>query len=69
MRKTSVIMMVQFFLEPVYNLLRQILMKASITMCSDVLIFRSQFLYNLRHFSIQEKERSTTHRFGITAKL
>ena len=34
-----------------------------------VLIFRSQFFHNLRHFSSQAKERSTTHLFGITLKV
>ena len=31
--------------------------------------FRSQFFQSLLHFSIQENERSTTHRFGNTTNL
>jgi len=34
-----------------------------------VLIVRSQFFHNLRHFSSQAKERSTTHLLGITLKV
>ena len=64
------------FLEPVYNFLRQILMKAIVTMWRDVLILRSQFFglrlplgHSLRHFSNHANKRSTTHRLGITLKV
>jgi hypothetical protein len=37
--------------------------------CRLVLICRSQFFQSRWHFSSQAKERSTTQRFGITAKV
>jgi hypothetical protein len=44
-------------------------MKASVTMCIDVLSLRSQFFHSLRHFSSHPKLRSTTHRLGIILKV
>lgn len=55
-------------LEPVYDLLSNRTRKARWTNCKLVLSFRSQFFHSLRHFSSQAKERSTTQRFGSTAK-
>ena len=43
-------------------------MKAKTTICKLVLNLRSQFCQSRLFFSNQEKLRSTTHRFGNTAK-
>ena len=56
-------------LEPVYNLFRISVAKASTTICRLVLSFLSQFFQSRRHFSSQAKDRSTTHRFGSTTKV
>lgn len=37
--------------------------------CRLVLSLRSQFFHRRRHFSIQAKDRSTTQRWGMTAKV
>jgi len=42
---------------------------AKVTNCTLVLSFRLQFFHNRRHFSNQAKERSTTHRLGITVNV
>ena len=55
--------------EPVYNLRNNKAIKAKLTNCKLVLSFRSQFFHNLRHFSNQANDRSTTQRLGITAKV
>ena len=56
-------------LEPVYNLLRISAAKARTTICRLVLSSLSQFFQRRRHFSSQPKDRSTTQRFGSTAKV
>ena len=56
-------------LEPVYDLWSNKARKANVTNCKLVLSFRSQFFHNLRHFSNQAKERSTTQRLGITVNV
>ncbi len=43
--------------------------KARLTNCKLVLSKRSVFFHNLRHFSSQANERSTTQRCGMTAKV
>ena len=55
--------------EPVCNLLRISVAKASTTICRLVLSFLSQFFQSRRHFSSQANDRSTTHRFGSTTKV
>ena len=57
------------FLEPVYDLFNNNARNAKVTNCTLVLSCRSQFFHNLRHFSSQAKERSTTQRSGITANV
>lgn len=37
--------------------------------CSLVLSLRSQFFQRRRHLSIQANDRSTTQRWGMTAKV
>jgi len=44
-------------------------MKAKRIIVSEVSIRRSQFFHSRRHFSSQEMLRSTTQRFGMTAKV
>ena len=56
-------------LEPVHNLFRISVVKASTTICRLVLSFLSQFFQSRRHFCSQAKDRSTTHRFGRTTKV
>lgn len=56
-------------LEPVHNLLRNNAVKARMVICRELLRERSQFFQSLRHFSSHEKDRSTTHLLGITAKV
>ena len=48
-------------------LLKSSTRKARLTSWRLVLSCHSQFFQSLRHFSSQAKERSTTHRCGITA--
>ena len=55
--------------EPVYDLLRRMVRNASTMNCRLVLSLRSQFFQSLRHFSSQAKDRSTTQRLGMTAKV
>lgn len=55
-------------LEPVYDLRNSRTKNARWMNCRLVLSLRSQFFHNLRHFSSQANERSTTQRLGITAK-
>ncbi len=56
-------------LEPVHDLLRRSTRNARWTICKLVFSFRSQFFQSLRHFSSHAKDLSTTHRFGMTAKV
>jgi len=56
-------------LEPVYDLWINKARNAKVTNCTLVLSFRLQFFHNRRHFSNQAKERSTTHRLGITVNV
>jgi len=56
-------------LEPVHNLLRSKTRKANTTILRLVRSLRSQFFQSLRHLSSHAKERSTTQRFGMTAKV
>ena len=55
-------------LERVHSLRRRTPKKAKATICRLVLNLRSQFFQSRLFFSNQEKLRSTTHRFGNTAK-
>ena len=55
-------------LERVHSLRSKIPKKAKTTICKLVLNLRSQFFQSRLFFSNQEKLRSTTHRFGNTAK-
>ena len=55
-------------LERVHSLRSRTPKKAKITICRLVLNLRSQFFQSRLFFSNQEKLRSTTHRFGNTAK-
>ena len=57
-----------FALERVHSLRRRTPKKAKATICRLVLNLRSQFFQSRLFFSNQEKLRSTTHRFGNTAK-
>jgi len=57
------------FLEPVYDLRNNKVRKAKQTNCKLILSLRSQLFHNLRYFCNQAKERSTTQRLGITAKV
>ena len=57
-----------FALERVHSLRSRTPKKAKTTICRLVLNFRSQFFQSRLFFSNQEKLRSTTHRFGNTAK-
>ena len=57
-----------FALERVHSLRRRTPKKAKATICRLVLNLRSQFFQSRQFFSNQEKLRSTTHRFGNTAK-
>ena len=63
------LVMVEMYSEPVYDLFRISTVKASTTICRLVLSFLSQFFQSRRHFSSQAKDRSTTHRFGSTTKV
>jgi len=56
-------------LEPVHDLLSKSARKARWMNCKLVLSLRSQFFHRRRHFSIQAKDRSTTQRWGMTAKV
>ncbi len=56
------------FLERVHSLRSRTPKKAKATICRLVLNLRSQFFQSRLFFSNQEKLRSTTHRFGNTAK-
>ncbi len=56
-------------LEPVHNFRSNSVKNARWTNCRLVLILRSQFFHKRRHFSSQPKERSTTQRWGNTAKV
>ena len=44
-------------------------MKATVTICSVVCSFLSQFFHSRRKWSCQLKDLSTIHRLGITANL
>ena len=55
-------------LERVHGLRSRTPKKAKATICRLVLNLRSQFFQSRLFFSNQEKLRSTTHRFGNTAK-
>ena len=55
-------------LERVHSLRSRTPKKAKATICRLVLNLRSQFFQSRLFFSNQEKLRSTTHRFGNTAK-
>ena len=55
-------------LERVHSLRSRTPKKAKATICRLVLTLRSQFFQSRLFFSNQEKLRSTTHRFGNTAK-
>ena len=55
-------------LERVHSLRSRIPKKAKTIICRPVLNLRSQFFQSRLFFSNQEKLRSTTHRFGNTAK-
>ena len=55
-------------LERVHSLRSKIPKKAKTTICKLVLNLRSPFFQSRLFFSNQEKLRSTTHRFGNTAK-
>ena len=55
-------------LERVHSLRSRTPKKAKTTICRLVLNLRSQFFQSRLFFSNQEKLRSTTHRFGNTAK-
>ena len=67
--KTYVVQTAAKVLEPVYDLLRISAAKARTTICRLVLSSLSQFFQRRRHFSSQPKDRSTTQRFGSTAKV
>jgi hypothetical protein len=56
-------------LEPVHDLLSKSTRKARWMNCRLVLSLRSQFFHKRRHFSIHANDRSTTQRWGITAKV
>lgn len=56
-------------LEPVHDLLINKARKARATILRLELSLRSQFFQRRRHFSSQEKERSTTQRLGITSNV
>ena len=58
----------QSYLERVHSLRSRTPKKAKATICRLVLNLRSQFFQSRLFFSNQEKLRSTTHRFGNTAK-
>ena len=55
-------------LERIHGLRSRTPKKAKATICRLVLNLRSQFFQSRLFFSNQEKLRSTTHRFGNTAK-
>ena len=57
-----------FALERVHSLRSRTPKKAKATICRLVLNLRSQFFQSRLFFSNQGKLRSTTHRFGNTAK-
>lgn len=57
-----------YLLERVHSLRSRTPKKAKATICRLVLNLRSQFFQSRLFFSNQEKLRSTTHRFGNTAK-
>ena len=59
---------VPYLLERVHSLRSRTPKKAKATICRLVLNLRSQFFQSRLFFSNQEKLRSTTHRFGNTAK-
>ena len=63
------IFLVVYGLEPVQYLRNSKAKKAKLTNCRLVLSRRSVFFQSLRHFSNQAKDRSTTQRWGMTAKV
>ena len=67
-RQGAVFLCARVRLERVHSLRSRTPKKAKATICRLVLNLRSQFFQSRLFFSNQEKLRSTTHRFGNTAK-
>ena len=59
----------QGLLELIHNLFKSKDKNAKLTICRQLLIKRSQFFHNRRHFSNQANERSTIQRLGNTLKV